>query len=136
MRPYIPMLTENNARSGFLSHAEFMRLRAALPADLKGPVAFLYYSGWRVSEMRALEWRDVDLAGGVVRLRPEISKSRRGRVLPLRGELLVYHQPRRRPGRAPECAAVFQRDGKAVGLFRKSWATACDDAGLGEDLGP
>jgi integrase len=133
MRPYIPMLTENNARSGFLSHAEFMRLRAALAADLKDPVAFLYYSGWRVSEMRALEWRDVDLAGGVVRLRPEISKSKRGRVLPLRGELLAIIN-RAAVRRAPECVAVFQRDGKAVGLFRKSWATACDDAGLGEIL--
>ncbi len=29
---------------------------------------------------------------------------------------------------------MFQRDGKAIGLFRKSWATACDDAGLGEIL--
>ncbi len=133
MRPYVPMLVENNARSGFLSHAEFVRLRDALPADLKDPVAFLYYSGWRVSEMRALEWRDVDAAGGVVRLRPEISKTRRGRVLPLRGELAAIID-RAAARRAPECAAVFHRDGKPVGLFRKSWASACRDAGLGEIL--
>ena len=57
MRPYIPMLTENNARSGFLSHAEFMRLRAAPPPPSEGPGRFLDDSGWRVSEMRALEWR-------------------------------------------------------------------------------
>ena len=81
------MLEEENARSGFLSHAEFFRLRDALPEDLRDPVGFLYHSGWRVSEMRALEWRDVDLAGGVVSLRPEISKNKKGRVLPLRGEL-------------------------------------------------
>ena len=36
--------------------------------------------------MRALEWRDVDLAGKVVRLRPEISKNKDGRLLPLQGE--------------------------------------------------
>jgi integrase len=132
-RPYIPMLTENNARSGFLSHAEFVRLRDALPTDLKDPVSFLYYSGWRVSEMRALEWRDVDVAGAIVRLRPEISKTRRGRILPLRGELAAIIE-RASARRAPECAAVFHRDGRAVGLFRKSWATACEDAGLGEIL--
>jgi site-specific recombinase XerC len=39
-------------------------------------VTFLYFSGWRVSEMRGFEWRDVDLAGQVVRLRPELSKNK------------------------------------------------------------
>jgi integrase len=51
-------------------------------------VTSLYLSGWRVSERKALEWRDVDAAGGVVRLQPEISKNKDGRVLPLHDELL------------------------------------------------
>jgi hypothetical protein len=34
--------------------------------------------------MRGLEWRDVDLAGGVVRLRLELSKNKDGRALPLK----------------------------------------------------
>ena len=38
--------------------------------------------------MRALEWRDVDLTGKVIRLRPEISKNKDGRLLPIKGELL------------------------------------------------
>jgi integrase len=133
-RPYIPMLEENNARSGFLSHAEFIRLYDALPEDLRDPVAFLYHSGWRVSEMRGLEWRDVDLAGGVVRLRPEKSKSKSGRTLPLRGELKAIIE-RAGARRLPECVNVFRRDdGGAIGLFRKSWATACDTAKLGAIL--
>jgi integrase len=133
-RPYIPMLEENNARSGFLSHAEFIRLYDALPEDLRDPVAFLYHSGWRVSEMRGLKWRDVDLAGGVVRLRPEKSKSKSGRTLPLRGELKAIIE-RAAARRLPECVNVFRRDdGGAIGLFRKSWATACDTAGLGAIL--
>ncbi len=132
-RPYIAMLDENNARSGFLSHPEFERLREALPDDLRDPVAFLYYSGWRVGEMRSLEWRDVDLAGGVVRLRSENSKNKKGRVLPLRGELRAIIE-RAHTRRIPECPNVFHRDGNAVGLFRKSWATACRAAGLGSIL--
>lgn len=132
-RPHLPMLEENNARSGFLSHGEFLRLIDALPGDLRDPVAFLYYSGWRVNEMRTLQWRDVDRAGGVVRLRPEHSKSGRGRVLPLRGELAAIIE-RAAARRTPECATVFHRDGRPVALFRKSWASACKRAGLGAVL--
>ncbi|MGH8013622.1 MAG: hypothetical protein ACREQ4_14090 [Candidatus Binataceae bacterium] len=36
----------------------------------------------------ALEWRDVDLPGRELCLRPEISKNKDGRPLPLRGDLL------------------------------------------------
>lgn len=132
--PYIPMLREDNARSGFLSHDEFLRLRGALPEDLRDPVGFLYASGWRVSEMRALEWRDVDLAGSVVRLRPELSKNGKGRVLPLRGELASIIE-RAQARRIPSTPFVFRRDnGEPVGLFRKSWASACRAAGLGAIL--
>jgi integrase len=132
-RPYIAMLEENNARSGFLNDAEFERLRDALPDDLRDPVEFLYRSGWRVGEMRSLEWRDVDLSGAVIRLRSENSKSKKGRVLPLRRELkeIIARAVARR---TPECAHVFHRDGSPVGLFRKSWATACKKAGLGTIL--
>jgi integrase len=133
-RPYIPMLEENNARSGFLSHAEFLRLQDALPEDLRDPVAFLYYSGWRVSEMRALEWRDTDLAGGVVRLRPENSKTKHARTLPLRGELKAILD-RADAKRILDCMNVFHRaDGGPIALFRKSWATACDKAKVGAIL--
>jgi len=38
--------------------------------------------------MRALESRDVDLPGKVIRLRPEISNNKDGRLLPLQGKLL------------------------------------------------
>ena len=95
-RPHIPTLAENNTRQGFLDHTGFPTLRSNLPEYLKDPVTFLYLSGWRVSEMRALEWRDVDLAGRVVRLRPEISKNKDGRLLPLSGELRVTAMPQRR----------------------------------------
>src|SRR5216683_1126627 len=57
--PYIPTLEEDNARQGFLDHAAFVALTANLPDYLRDPVTFLYLSGWRLGEMRALEWRDV-----------------------------------------------------------------------------
>ena len=128
-RPYIPALEENNARQGFLDHGSFLALREALPEYLKDPVTFLYLSGWRVSEMKALECRDVDLAGKVVRLRPEISKNKDGRILPLSGEILEVIETAREK-RRPDCLFVFHLDGEPIGDFRKSWRKACTAAGL------
>jgi integrase len=129
-RPYIRMLEENNARQGFVDHAAFLSLRDALPDRLRDPVAFLYLSGWRVSEMRGLEWGDVDLTGHVVLLRPELSKNKTGRVLLLRGDLLDLIE-RRAQRRRLDCRRVFHVDGHPIGAFRKSWARACVAAGLG-----
>lgn len=128
-KPHIPTLEENNARQVFLDHGSFLALREKLPDHLKDPVTFLYLSGWRVSEMRALEWRDVDSNGSVVRLRPEISKNKDGRVLPLRGELLAVME-RARANRRLDCVSVFHVGGKPMGDFGKAWATACKKASL------
>jgi integrase len=79
--------------------------------------------------MKALEWRDVDLADRVVRLRPEISKNKDGRVLPLSGELLEILE-RANSARQLECPLVFHRRGESIGDFRKAWSNACNAAGL------
>lgn len=133
MKPYIPMLEENTPRQGFLSHADFITLRSKLPDYLKDPVTLLYRSGWRVSEMKSLEWRDVDMAERVVRLRPELSKNKRGRVLPLRGELLEVLL-RAKDNRRLDCVRVFHQDGQPIGDFRKSWHKALKQAKLGHVL--
>jgi hypothetical protein len=46
-KPYIAMLEENNVRSGFFEHGEFIAFRSALPDYLKPVVTFAYYTGWR-----------------------------------------------------------------------------------------
>ena len=129
-QPHIPKLEEHNARQGFLDHAGFLALRAELSDYLKDPVTFLYLSGWRVGEMRRLEWRDVDLAGRVIRLRPELSKNKTGRVLPLTGELLEVIE-RAAQYRRLDCVYVFHSDGKRIADFRKPWWKACIATGLG-----
>jgi integrase len=122
-------LEENNARQGFLDHAGFMALKENLPAYLQDPVYFLYLSGWRVSEMKSLEWRDGDMAGKVVRLRPEVSKNKDGRILPLTGDLLEIAE-RAKAARRLDCPYVFHLDGQPIGDFRKSWRNACRAVGL------
>jgi len=80
--------------------------------------------------MRKLEWRDVDLAGKVVRLRPEISKNKDGRLLPIEGELLEIIE-RAKQKQLLTCPNVFHEGGRPIGSFRKAWKTACKAAGLG-----
>ena len=127
--PYIPTLEEDNARQGFIDHGAFISLRDNLPEYLRDPITFLYLSGWRLGEMKALEWRDTDLVGKVVHLRPEISKNKDGRLLPLFGELSEIIE-RAYARRRLDCPFVFQRSGDAIGDFRKAWSNAGKAAGL------
>jgi integrase len=128
-RPHVAMLAEENARQGFLEPADFEGVRSHLPAYLADAAAFAYQTGWRKGEVRTLEWRDVDLNAGVIRLRAEHSKNKRPRVIALRGELLALIE-HRAALRDPACPNVFHRDGHPVGDFRKAWQTACKAAGL------
>ena len=127
--PYIPTLEEDNARQGFIDHGAFISLRDNLPEYLRDPVTSLYLSAWRLGEVKALGWRVVDLAGRVVRLRPEISKNKDGRMLPLSGELLEIIE-RAHARRWLDSSLVFHRNGEPMGDFRKGWSSACKAAGL------
>src|SRR5438445_4544285 len=77
----------------------------------------------------SLEWPDVDLGTGVIRLRAEHSKNKQPRTLMLTGDLLEVMR-RRAALRRLDCLLVFHKDGKPLGDFRKAWATACKAAGL------
>lgn len=127
--PYIPALEENNTRQGFLDHAAFVSMRDGLPEYLRDAVSFLYLSGWRVGEMRSLEWQDVDLEGRMIRLRPENSKTKTTRALPLTGDLAKIIL-RAAQARVERCQFVFHHEGKLIGDFRKAWRNACTAAKL------
>ena len=58
-----------------------------MPAYLQDFSRFAYLTGWRKGEVTSLTWADVDRDGGAIRLRPEISKNGRGRVVVLEGDL-------------------------------------------------
>jgi len=130
-KPKFKMLEGEKVRQGFLEHGDFLRLLGNLPDYLQPVVEFLYYSGWRKSSARNLEWKDVDLEGKTARLRIESSKNKEPWVVPLAGELWDIVQGRLGERRL-DCPYVFHyRNGKKVGDFKKSWKTACIKSGLG-----
>lgn len=87
-KPHFPMLRENNVRTGFFEPEQYRALLAHLPPAMRPPTTFAYVTGWRMySEVLRLEWRQVDLAAGEVRLDPGTTKSGDGRVFYLTPEL-------------------------------------------------
>jgi integrase len=119
-RPYMPKLKEAAPRQGFLEHAEYLAIRAHLPPRYQDVMDFGYYSGWRRSEIVGLEWRDVERASGVIRLRLEMSKNDEGRELHLAGPMKELIE-RRWQGRALGCPLVFHVKGRPIGDWRKTW---------------
>ena len=86
--PHIPMLEEDNVRLGFFEHDEFLVLCDALPEHLQVPITFAYKIGWRLSEVCALKYTQVDLKQGIVRLEPRTTKNKKGPTIYLDDEVL------------------------------------------------
>jgi integrase len=87
-KPHFPMLRENNVRAGFFEHAQYLSVLPHLPEPMRPVVTFAYVTGWRInSEVLPLQWRQVDLKAGEVRLDPGTTKNMEGRVFYLTAEL-------------------------------------------------
>jgi integrase len=115
-----------------LSRDEFDRLMAVAPTHLRPILLTAYHTGMRKSEILKLTWDRVDLNAGVIRLRPEDTKTEEGRIIPLTKELsemlknaTIYLDAARH--RVPY---VFTYAGKRIGSVRRAFETACRQAGI------
>jgi integrase len=72
-----------------LRREQYESTLAHLPEGMRPIVTFAHVTGWRInSEVLPLQWRQVDLGIGEVRLEPGTTKNREGRVFYLTSELL------------------------------------------------
>ena len=98
-------------------------------------IRFAFVTGWRVqSEVLPLEWRNVDLTAGEVRLDPGTTKNGEGRTFPFTDDLRTLLDEQKAladqlKARGVICRFVFHRDGKPIKSFRTAWADACRRAG-------
>ena len=127
--PYIPMLKENNIRTGFFEHKEFLSVRDVLPDYLKPVMTFGYKFGWRLSEILGLTWDKVDLRNGIVRIETGDTKNSEARTIYLDDELKgVFKELFTK--RRLDIPFIFLKDGNPIQSFRKAWKAACKKAGL------
>jgi integrase len=131
--PYIPMLKENNTRTGFFEHGEYLSVRDALPDYLKPVMTFGYKTGWRLGEILGLTWDKVDLKNGIVRIEAADTKNREARTVYLDDELREMFKEVFAKRRL-DVRFVFLKDGKPIQSFRKAWRAACKKMGLAGKL--
>jgi integrase len=127
---HIPMLPENNVRTGFLEDDGYLRLKAELPDYLKPLLVVGYHVGTRLGELLKLRWSEVDFACNQIRLKPGSTKNKKGRTLPIYGHMrqCLLTQKSIRDAKYPECSLVFHHDGQPIVELRKAWASACKRA--------
>ena len=144
-RPHIPMLREDNVRTGFFERETFDAVCAKLPSELQLIITFAYITGWRItSEVLPLQFaeRGFQERGSPPRRRHD--KNGEGRVFvmtaDLRAVLMTQHDEHKRLKRAGQlCPHVFFRmvakgrrgpkEPRPVKAFTKAWAAACRAAG-------
>ena len=72
-----------NSRDSVLTYPEYQKLYAAVPAHLKAIVATAFWTGMRRGEILKLTWDKVDLVNRMIRLRPEDTKERKSKNVPI-----------------------------------------------------
>jgi len=135
--PHIPMLIERNVREGFFERHEFEAIVRQVPDEIAMLLRFAYITGWRIpSEVQTLQWRQVDLEAGEVRLNPGTTKNQQGRTFSMAHDDLrdlLHHQrtvaDRLQHTTGTICPWVFHRNGQPIKSFRSTWKKACLRAG-------
>jgi integrase len=130
--PHIPMLREDNARSGFVEDADYERLAAnATELWLRTFLELGYSYGWRRSELLGLHVRQVNLAARAIRLDPGTTKNREGRQVEMTAKVYELLREAVRGKRADDYV-LTREAGARVRDFRNAWQNLCVRAGLAQ----
>ncbi len=130
-------LIEKNPALGVKKLNELSRLKTLSDSDIEKLIAgatnkltrnimtFLIYTGCRKGEALNLKWDDVDMQNDVIAIKG--TKTKYDRYIPISKPLkellggIEKHQ---------DCLYVFNKNGAKLGDFKKSFHTACKNAGF------
>ncbi|MHB1664447.1 MAG: tyrosine-type recombinase/integrase [bacterium] len=88
-------------------------------------ITFLIYTGCRKGEALNLKWDDVDLQNNVIAIKG--TKTKYDRYIPIHTQLKELLSGIEKN---QDCLYVFNQNGRKLGDFRRSFKTACRNAGL------
>lgn len=134
--PAFPTIKLQNTRTGFVEADAFERLLVELPPEQRVLATLAHWIGWRRGELLGLEWRQLDLETGEVRLDPGSTKNGDGRVAFLPAEALETirawrsETDRVERERGMIVRHVVHRAGEPVRDHYDAWRSACERAGL------
>jgi integrase len=130
--PYIPMLKENNVRTGFVETEARVRLEQACGRIGLWMLAVFEVGctyGWRHGSLLKMRVKQIDANANAIRLEPGTTKNKKGLevTMPRRvRELLMQCIC----GKKPEDYLFTRENGKRVKDFRGSWEKVCSEVGL------
>ena len=128
---------DKNPATGVKKLNELSRLKTLSDSDIeklingatnkltKDIITFLVYTGCRKGEALNLKWDDVDLQNDVIAIKG--TKTKYDRYIPISKplkELLKSVEKNQ------DCLYVFNKNGAKLGDFKRSFHTACKNAGL------
>ena len=123
----VKALPENNVRERVLTQDEFERLLENSHEHLAPVVLTAYYVAMRQREILKLTWDEVDLEKGFIRLTAPRTKTRIKRPVPLHPRVLEMLKSL---PKGLHTNRVFLRKGKPFDEVKKSFKTACKNAGI------
>ncbi len=118
-----------NARDRVLSIAEYKKLLDEAKSHCRAYIEAAMLTGCRLGELKKWRWDMVDRKAGMLRLPPDITKTNKGRSIPITGplETLLDSLPRSLSGYILCYKGARVRG--ARGTYR-SFGKACEDAGV------
>lgn len=125
--PQIRMRTENNSRIRWLTFQEAERLLNELPSHLRAMVAFTLATGLRASNVKQLQWSDVDMIKAHAWIHPDNSKTKKALPVPLNNKAMAVLDSKV----GEHAKYVFTYQGKPVNECNtKAWRNALKRAGI------
>lgn len=133
--PIIKLLEEDNIRTDFFEHDEYLKLFDNIIFYLQPVLVFAYKSGWRKDTILSLKWRDVDIQNKIVWLPGSRIKNKKGVTFVIKDEFLLSVMKdcwdEYQYGHIKSDYIFLNRYGTdCIYDFRKQWRKAFDRAGL------
>jgi integrase len=135
--PHIRTLQENNIRTDFFEHWEYLKLLEVASPHIKPVIKLAYKTGWRSEEIIDMTWDMIDLDNGIITLPPgDYTKNEEGRVFFLDEDLLRMFRNMwsEKMSKKIESPYVFlNRWGRdKIKSFKEAWKKSCERSKIGK----